>query len=90
MRMYSLFDVKTKEHLPPFEAANDVSARRACIELLSRNPETNRFVRHREDYVLVRVGDFELDSGTFEQVPPTTITTLSALYDDLRAAERDA
>jgi len=81
VKLYSCYDVTAKEYLPPFEAAHDTAAIRSTVELLSRNPESNRFVRHRRDYTLCRVADFDIETGTFDQVVPSTITTLSALYD---------
>lgn len=88
MQLYSIFDVKAKDYLAPFEAPHDTGAVREVATLLSRNPETNRFVRHREDYTLVRLGEFDnRNTGMFESVLPTTITTLSAVYETFAAKQ---
>lgn len=85
MRLYSFFDAKVPEYLAPFDAAHDTAAIRGVIELLSRNPESNRFLRHREDYVLCYMGDMDVSTGCFEAMGPNPIMTLSAIYSTMEA-----
>lgn len=85
MKLYSIFDVKSGEYMAPFEAANDVAATRSIIDLLLRNPAENRFLRHREDYVLHALADFDIFTGVFTAHTPRTLMTLTAAYDSYTA-----
>jgi len=89
MKLFAFYDVKSSEYLCPFEASNETNAIRAAVSLLRKNPNENRYVIHRSDFVLVQVGDFDITTGVFEQVAPRPITTLSALYDSMPRPEVD-
>lgn len=88
MKCFYLYDVKANEYLFPFESASIVTAQRACIDLLLRNPENNRFLRHISDYVLCHAPSFDPVSGTFENVGPEVVSTLSAVYESFVASQK--
>lgn len=84
MKLYSAFDAKVNEYYSPFEAPHDIGAEREIQKLMTQNPGMNRMVLHRDDFVLVRVGDFDIATGVFEQVAPSPVKTFSSLWTDLQ------
>lgn len=83
MKCYSAYDTKANEHYFPFEADHDTGAIREIQKVMQQNPIMNRMVLHRNEFVLVRLGDFDPTLGIFEQVTPATVQTFSAIYAEL-------
>lgn len=59
--MYAVLDVKAKAHISPFCLPNDEMALRAFADCT--NDADHMFCKHPQDYLLYRVGEFDVESG---------------------------
>ena len=59
--IFSIYDTKLQAYLAPFTAANNQVAIREFSQYANR--EGSPFQKHPADYQLIRVGDWDDDSG---------------------------
>lgn len=73
-KMYSVYDIKADAFAPPFFLARDEVAVRTFGDAL-RDP-THPMAAHPDDYVLMRLGDFDDETGTVgaEKAPVRIMT----------------
>ena len=62
MGLYSIEDIRVDVFKPPFAQLNNAEAIRN-FENLCKNPDTDLY-RHPDDFRLVRVGEWDDDTGT--------------------------
>lgn len=71
MRMYSIFDIKAQWYMSPTTIRNDEEAKRMFGDLAA--DERLEIGKHPEDFLLVRVGTFNNETGQLEGTEPTII-----------------
>lgn len=64
MIVFSILDVKAEAYLPPFFAQANGEAIRAFKDLV--NTPGHQFNRHPGDYMLCRIGTFDVSTGVIE------------------------
>ena len=75
--LYSLWDSKALQYLPPFAESNDAMAGRQIASVLmdSNHPIT----QHAEDYALVKLASINLETGEVNGFAPETLFTVASL-----------
>lgn len=58
MKLYSIYDSASQEHMPPFAAKNDLIAMRMCHTIIKSQPD----ILH--ELTLTYLGDFDIETGT--------------------------
>jgi len=79
MLLYSIFDKKSITHSAPFTAKSDGDASRMVI--MSMKEGRSSLAQFPEDYDLMRVADFDEESGMFQAdfLRPKLVASLLAL-----------
>ncbi|WNK14562.1 MAG: nonstructural protein [Microvirus sp.] len=77
LNAYSVLDTKTGIYNLPFFMQLDVQALRAVADL-GRNTDTT-VGRYPNDYVLVRIGQYDDNTGSMEPHPPVNMGVISAI-----------
>ena len=65
LRMFSVHDQKAEVFLPPFFVPTKGIATRAFADCI--NSETHQFGKHPADYTLFYMGDFDDNTGQYDQ-----------------------
>lgn len=60
--IFSVFDACARRYLEPFFSQTVETALRGFREVCNR--EDHQFFRHREDYILYHIGNFDAEFGT--------------------------
>lgn len=84
LRIYSLFDTKTRMFNWPFYSVNDDDCRRRCTSLLRME---NKYSEFPEDYRIVRLGTFDDSSGIIKKTDAVPICDLSELIKEAMEIE---
>lgn len=82
MRVYSIFDRKTREFGSLVLAKNDEVARRAAIDAVKGSG--SQLELHAADFDLYHVGGFDPEKGCLEVETPTLVVTLVELLEAAR------
>lgn len=69
--MYSIFDLKAQTFGFPFTAPTDGSAIRLFQNETNRADDTNLLYKHPADFILFKVGTFDIASGELTSFQPT-------------------
>lgn len=67
LKLFAIYDVKTKAYLNPFVSLNEATASRSVSAAISSDPV---FSTHPEDFSLWEVASFDSSSGEVEPVVP--------------------
>jgi len=82
MKMYTVLDSKVQAYLPPFLAANDLTAQRMLLDG-ARDPGS-LLGMHPEDFLLFMIGEFDEQSG---EIHPETHHLLGKITDFMEKPE---
>lgn len=77
--MYAVHDTKAGNYSPPFIAPNAMVAARHLAQ--QTTDESSLICKYPEDYELVQIGRFNLETGEIEASPPTVVATAKQLQD---------
>lgn len=70
MNVYTILDRAAEEYGPPFIAKNDEVAKRNFVNLLNEVP-----AHVKKDYELIRIGNFNTESGNLFTLRNETVVT---------------
>lgn len=80
LNLYSIYDRKMNIYLTPFPARGDVDAKRQVSASFSdQGIASTPAGQHPEDFDLVKIGDFDDESGAISSAHPIVLANLEAL-----------
>jgi len=93
IKMFSLFDTKAEAFGVPFFMVQRAMAKRAMMDLA--NDSTTLVSKHREDFILYEIGEFDDSIGTLTPhaipvnlgITPTSISAVDSVMQNNGSAE---
>ena len=82
MQMYALLDTKAERCTPPFLASTDNEAARLVAISVARSGTLP--AEYPEDFVLIRVGEWNEATGVISPIVPVTVQNVSAILQALK------
>lgn len=79
--MFSIFDKKVGAYLPPLFLHNEIDAKRSVMVATETDNNLRRFP---EDYQLVRIGDFDDQTGVVTCHAPVVLYEVTDLSRDMK------
>lgn len=78
-KLFAVYDQKAKVYLPVFQARTVGAAERSFQDAV--NAKDHHFSQHPEDFVLVELGDIDLETGVIEpDVPRNVVRADQVIY----------
>ncbi len=87
LQLFSVYDSKLEEYLPPFHSANENTAIRAFSGAIKQ--ENHDFHSHAEDYSLWLIADYDTKSAAILCEPIHCIAHAHELLAKMRADDMD-
>jgi len=78
LNAYTLLDMKTGMHLPPFFQHHDEMAKRMLYEACC--DERSSLAKYPSDYVLLKIGQFDDSVGQLINMNPVNLGSVAAIY----------
>lgn len=78
MELFAIFDSASAAYLPPFVAATTAMVVRQIRDHASRDA-THDFVRHGDQFVLFRLGEWDNETALLTPCAPTSLGTMQSI-----------
>ena len=78
MNLYSVYDRRAMEYTPPMAMPTDAHAVRSFTQEVNRADTGNNLNQFPEDFAMMKIGEFNQDTGAITPHAPTLVLEASA------------